>query len=1424
MEQVTVAASVAPGGVDRRSPARRRHVVDVVGLALLAYVPFLFSSPGRVAVDTKQYLYLDPSRFLARVLYLWDPHVGFGTVPHQQIGYLFPMGPYYWLMDAVGVPDWVAQRIWLGSISFAAALGARWLFRMLGVRRFGALTGAVVYVLAPYQLAFTARFSVLLLAWAGLPWLIGLTMRAVRLGGWRDPALFALVILTIGSVNSSALVFVVLAPGLWLLVDACRGRDAVKPVLVAAARIVLLTVGVSLWWIVGLRTQGAYGLPVLQLTESLRTVAESSTPTDLLRGIGNWVFYGKDALGYSIDQASSYLHEPVVIWASFAIPVLALAAAGIVRWRHRTYLVLLVVVGTIVGVGAWPYDDPSPVGAAFKYFANNTAAGLALRNTPRVAPLIVLGLAGLLAAAVSAQRTPRRALVAASVVSVIAVLALVPVWRDGFLSSRLDRPNAIPGYWDAAARAMGKEGTGTRVLEVPGMTFSAYRWGNTVEPVTPGLTDRPYVAREVLPAGSPPSVELLMALDHRLQEGTLEPNALAAYARLTAVGTIAVRSDIQYERFNTPRPRALWQLFTDPVPEGLRNPRTFGPAKPNRAEPGLNMLDDVELRIPRDAPNPPPVALFDVTDPVPNVHAAPTEQPVLLSGDGEGIVDLAGAGLIDGNQLVFQTAAIDDKTLARVLHDGADLVLTDTNRRRSEHYFSRIRDTSGYTERVGETAPHNDDAFVLEPYPDATDDNRTVTEQDGATVTATDYAVSADRPAYAFDGNPRTAWRVGENAVGQQLTIRPDQPVRADHVTITQLPAARSITSVRLHFGDGTTIDALLGPESLTPAGQVISFPEREVGSLGVEIRDVSVPEIDPEPRIVGLTDVTLGDARVREVVRLPVDIARRVGTDAAGHRLDVVLSRLRYDPGQIQDEELALDRRFVLPDARGFGLSGTARINPNVADDLLDTLLGTTAPGTTFTASSHLAGDLDARASRAFDGDPATAWSPNFGPQEGQWVDAALPAPTTVDHVDLTIVADGKHSLPTQFTLAADGAPVRQFTVDPGDPDRAAPGGVRTIRVSFDPVTGRDFRLTIDAVDAVTGRTVLTGPPDEAPVGLADVGLGGVPRPADPEAVPVACRSDLLEVNGAQVPVQVVGPVARARSGLSLEPCGAPLALPAGSNTLQSTPGLDTGIDIDRVVLTSDAAAAAAPPTVLGAPLDQAGATVKVVSSRADRRELSVRTDGKPFWLVFGESNNAGWEATASSGRVGARQLVNGFANGWLVTPRRAGTMEITLQWTPQRFVWFGLAVSVVAVLACLVLLAVAWRRRRRRDDAGREGDDPIADPPVLASPFASLGGSPSTAAVVVLAVGAAVGTALISRPWIGLVVGAACVVAARVSGGRILFTAGAPLALALARLTTFDDLGWLAIALLAADLVTAWVRVRSRRATTAAAPPTAP
>ncbi|MBS1838823.1 MAG: DUF3367 domain-containing protein, partial [Actinobacteria bacterium] len=72
---------------------RRRPSIGAVLLVAVAYVPLLLTKPGRIGADTKTYLYLDPGRLLSRAVSMWDPNIGLGTITHQNIGYLWPMGP-----------------------------------------------------------------------------------------------------------------------------------------------------------------------------------------------------------------------------------------------------------------------------------------------------------------------------------------------------------------------------------------------------------------------------------------------------------------------------------------------------------------------------------------------------------------------------------------------------------------------------------------------------------------------------------------------------------------------------------------------------------------------------------------------------------------------------------------------------------------------------------------------------------------------------------------------------------------------------------------------------------------------------------------------------------------------------------------------------------------------------------------------------------------------------------------------------------------------------------------------------------------------------------------------------------------------------------------------------------------------------------
>ncbi len=1395
----TVAARPRPGdergdGAADGSDAGAGWATRLVGavpllvLAAVTYLPLLFTKPGRVGADTKTYLYLDPGRLLHDAPFLWDPGIGLGTVTHQNIGYLWPLGPFYWVLDAAGLPDWVAQRLWLGTVLFSAGAGVLYLLRSLhwdvlpprratgawATRRWdlGLIVAALAYALSPYLLAYAARLSVILLPWAALPWLVALTARALRHGGWRHPALFALVVLTVGAINATSLILVGLGPLLWVVWAVFFEREVrFKAALGAVLRIGVLTVLTSLWWIAGLAIQGSFGIPILRYTETYQAVAVTSSAPELLRGLGYWFFYGNDKFGQWILPSIGYMSWGAPL--SYGLPILAFVSALVTRFRHRAFFVLLIGVGVVVGIGGHPYADPSPAGRIFRDFTN-LDAGLAFRSTARAVPLIVLGTAVLLGAGVNAlgRALPRLAL-PAGLLAVFLVLANMPAtWGGNLVDRNLDRAEDVPAYWHEAAAALDAGDHATRVLELPGTDFAAYRWGTTIDPITPGLMDRPYVARELIPYGSHPSANLLNALDRPLQEDTLDTDAVAPVARLLGVGDVVLRSDLAYERYRTPRPRATYRLMN--TTPGLGAPLGFGSADPpNRARPSLPLIDQVELGTDPELPEPTPVAVYPVEDPEPIIRAVPQDRPMLLAGDGDGLVEAAAAGLVDVNQAIFYSGTLEDdpQALQARLDDDAELVVTDSNRKRARRW-SAVRENEGYTERAGEEPLVDDPGDNrLQVFPDASDDAFTVTDQRGATITATRYGnpityTPGDRAAQAMDGDPETAWRVGafSEVEGERLEIELDEPLTTDHVSFLQPQSGirnRSITGVQLRFDDGDPVDVTLDQTSLSGEGQVVDVGERTFSHLTIEITADSVGArvkytgLSP----VGFAEIGLGDVTVDELIRPPTDLLEAAGTGSIDHPLSFLFSRQRTNPAEPvrTDEEEAMDRIIDLPVGRSFSVGGTARISAQAPDEVVDALVGLPGAdegGVTARSSAHLAGKLGARASSAVDGDPTTAWESPYETPQGAWVEYTVAAPTTIDHLDLQVVADAHHSLPTQLTISADGgAPT---TVDLPAIERGEDlGAIVDVPVTFDPLEGSTFRVTLSGVDPLLTQDWYGNAPLPLPVGLAEVGLPGVLVGTADEQVSDECRTDLLTVAGDPVAVRVVGTSADAvaRRPLDVEPCGAEraLTLADGESVLRTAPGNETGVDVDDLQLHSLAGGEPGLDDTPHAP----GPAVTVDHEGFVDADLTVTDPQEPFWLVLGQSWNPGWTASVGGdggGDLGAPTLVNGYANGWLVSPAAdGGDLSIHLEWTPQRAVWLAMGLSGLGVLACLVLLVVDPRRRRA---IGAEADADAADPgmrPTWSNPLAGI----DRPARPVVALGAAAAALVLTAAFSGLVWG---------------------------------------------------------------------
>src|SRR5205085_10409008 len=127
------------------------------------------------------------------------------------------------------------------------------------------------------------------------------------------------------------------------------------------------------------------------------------------------------------------------------------------------------------------------------------------------------------------------------------------------------------------------------------------------------------------------------------------------------------------------------------------------------------------------------------------------------------------------------------------------------------------------------------------------------------------------------------------------------------------------------------------------------------------------------------------------------------------------------------------------------------------------------------------------------------------------------------------------------------------------------------------------------------------------------------------------------------------------------------------GTHVLTTARGKDAGFSIDRLVLASGTADVSA--TVAGGhvrmstavptahDVNRAGRApaVDVVSNGDTKMRVHVGAATQPFWLVLGESQSRGWHAhVVHGGDLGPSQLVDGYANGWLVTPPRDRAFDV--------------------------------------------------------------------------------------------------------------------------------------------------------------------
>ncbi|WP_116450504.1 alpha-(1-_3)-arabinofuranosyltransferase domain-containing protein [Blastococcus litoris] len=1246
------AAPPPPGdpGQDGGWSARLLHRLRL-GAVLLAFLGLsLNQQPGQIVADTKLDLAVDPSGFLGRALLLWEPEGFAGQVQNQAYGYLFPMGPFFGLGNAMGIPTWVVQRLWWTALFAVAFLGVMALARRLELGTDATrIVGALAYALAPRMVSGIGLTSVEMIPMALAPWVLVPLVSGARTGSpRRAAALSGVAVFCVGGVNAVATAAVLPLAALWLLTLPGGPRKR---------RLIgwwVVSVGLATaWWVGPLLLLGRFSPDFLDYIETAATTTGGNELVQVLRGTTQWVAGLGGPYGPTWPAGWDLLHEVLPVAGTVVVATAGLV--GLLRrdLPHRRWLVLGLLAGVVlVSAGHVAAVEGAGAGAIRELLDSALAP---LRNLHKFDPVLrlplVLGmvhLLGVLLAAATRRRDRDRppgpppaprgrrrssAVRLACATLVGLVLAGVAAAAQPAVDGRLVPPTGfqdIPGYWRETAAWLAADDAAGRALLVPASSFGTYLWGSTGdEPMQP-LADSPWDVRNAIPLTPTGHIRALDAVEERLGRGE-GSEALTRFLARSGYSHVVVRNDLDAPAAKTSRLALVHQALASSP--GIERVAAFGPELF-----GGNGLSGTVTDGRADSPVP-AVEVFAVPDVAPTAYTVPVADAVEVVGGPDGVLALEEHGLLHDRPAVIA----GDGAVA-----GGGTLVSDALQRRE-------RTTGAITAAASAGLTADDPLRLGRPARDyLLDDhaaNESVVRIGGARVTASSSGADADNsqgvrpgehPFAAVDGDPATAWRPApqDGPVRAWWEVELARPFAEGAVTVVLDEATASDPPARLRVvtDEGSSVVRLQEGARVVR----IELPEGETRTL----RLVAEPRTGSDQLTFGLAEVRLPGADVSRTVDLPSVAAG--GRAVEGFAFDAANpaaygcvtdadGRPRCQPSLVAaaEEPLGLARTFTVPSSDSYGMSVSVRPRPGAE---LDGLVASAAGGLRAEVNGSLVPDPRAGAWAAVDGDPDTAWLAEPGTRESLTV--SWSEPRRISEVRLRYTEGTAASRPVVVTVRA-GDVERLVQLDRRGV--ATFPGVVTDTVTVDFST----RAKLSSIDTYGGTRTELG------VGVSELEVRGV-EPLDLTApVEVPCGE------GPEVVVDGVRHQTSVRATV-----GDLLALAPVRLTFCSGSGSTAGLLAGRHTFVAESTSAF---TVESATLDAGVASsgaqtrdpVQVQRWDPEHRALQVDARTASTLLVVPENVNAGWRATLQGRELEAVQ-VDGWQQGYVLPAGAAGVVRL--------------------------------------------------------------------------------------------------------------------------------------------------------------------
>lgn len=1240
---MTVDAEHRGDGSTPRIVWRARLLAVCLGLMALSFA----QKPGAIVADTKLDLTVNPGGLLTKGFELWDPSAAFGQLQNQAYGYLFPMGPFFWAADVVGLSEWVTQRLWWSLLLIVAFLGMwRLSAALVHASRWARLAGALVYALSPKILAELTITSIEVWPMAIAPWVLWpLVYRAPRTWWWRVTR-SALAVACLGGVNAVASGAALVLPGLWFLTR----RPALRTYVHASAWL-LGVLAATAWWLGPLVVLGRYSPPFLDWIEGIATTSSTASVFEAFKGTTAWLGFLLTSNGPTWPGGFLLVSEPALIIATSVVAVGGLVGIGLKgRVREPLFLAVSVLVGLLLLTAGHLGATTSIIASPLRELLDGSLA--ALRNLHKFDVVVRIPLAlGAMASIDALARVVTRARLVPALVPMAVCLVIVSVASPA-LVGQLARPEsyrALPTYWKQAARWLDSQPEEGAVLVLPAAGTADFEWGSTKDNPLQPLLERPFVHRDGVPLGSAGATRFLDGVEDELGRGQGGEHVRDA---LTAAGIryVLVPNDARFDAVADDMVR----IHSGLEKSGIQRVASFGHTASTLADTSQQTADY------RSVLSRPRIEVYLVGDVVP---VARTTRDVLLA-DGVGPEDLLTLSRSLGESVAV--LGTDGDLLSRppaVLMDGLG---------RRETNFGQIAGNRSHLLSAVEAPSQDRAAYEYQVF----DEPGSTQEWDGlAGVQASSSASSASAtlrlgpgygPAAALDNDPSTAWVSGRSltAVGEWLQLDFEFPTQVGAVTVETYHDDRlGAPPARLAFETANgSVTAPVFPNGRADA----EIPEGLTPWLRIRLAAVG----DGAENGFAITQVSLKD-------RL---IAPRTAMRPLKEENEVILHRgLGEIPGCVEvegtprcnpeaerrGEEPSVLRRSINVETSGsFTASGwvTPRMS-DALDDYLDTPTALTA-----TASSRLVAGPAMRPGAAVDADEGTGWVAGLNDFD-PWLRLQLPEPRRIAGLEFTRDETLPGSRPRSIEVTFDNGSRVKGTVN-------AAGFI-----GFPARKTKSIRIRFEDTDPLVSISSRSGWRSFTPVGVSEVKLiraeelnGSLPLQL---ASGANCGfGPAIHVNGVQYPTRVSGTLADIRSGARLrwELCGRQdIPLKPGRNAVdlvasaQFTPD---SLVLDRVDHRRD---------------ESTEVAMTITRTGSSSLTLTVDEPGIDRLAVIPQNYNPGWQAHAEDKVPLTPVRVNGWMQGWIVP---AGATNVDARFLPNRSYQLSLVVGAI-LLAFLCIVA---------------------------------------------------------------------------------------------------------------------------------------